>query len=145
MISKNPRLQRQQDHIKENILVRKYGEDTVAKQKEWVKFAETTEYMLAVYEHRNEIIVDVLFVSDACIDQKGNVQLFVSAPKLTKDHYLGRMLEWEQNFKLEVGKLLYHEPLHKDIGFCDDDNGVNEYCELVQHGLKVAKKLKKVL
>ncbi|QDT10716.1 hypothetical protein [Planctomycetes bacterium K23_9] len=107
--------------------------------KKWNQFADGPEYMLAIYEKGKNVVVDVLRVNEADESGKTGVSLFCEAPKLRKDKHLGEHLEFERVVKLNVKKLLYHEPLPR---FQDDhDTEIDRYQKAVKRGLGIAKKL----
>lgn len=140
----SPRLAEQRDRVKRKSRERKFGPELIAEESRWNGFADDTEYMLAIYRHGKEIVVDVLRVNEACINERGKLVLGVEAPKLVKDRHIGEHLEWERSFQLPREKLLYHEPLGPDF-YTHDSNGFGPgnkaYQQAVQRGLKVARKL----
>jgi hypothetical protein len=138
----NPELQEEREQIKDKMRERKYGEQTVAAEREWLEFSDTTRYMLAVYRHRGEIIVDVLRVNGAEINKQGKVVLEIEAPKGYKDPDVGPLLLWERYFRLPVGDLLYYEGLYKEF---DDHHDITValYRQSVEHGLRVAHDLRR--
>jgi len=133
----NPKLHRQREHIKENAHLKKHGKELVDAEDHWNEFAESTEYMLAVYKRGKKVVVDVLRVNGALINGRGKLALETEAPKRRKDRHLGEYLEWDRCQEIPVAKLLHYEPLHRE--FHDEPLGV--YKRTVQKGLKIAKKL----
>jgi hypothetical protein len=131
---KNPSLAAQREKAAVLRDEMEYGKEAVAKQQEWNRFAENTEYMLAIYRRGSEIIVDVLRVNEASIDKSGAVKLGVAAPKLRKDPNIGDYLEWEKEFELAEKSLLFHKPLHAQF----HDDGVEAYRKNVETGLVIA-------
>ena len=134
---KNPKLKRQREHVNRSKYVKKHGKELVEAEDRWNQFAESTEYMLAIYVRGKSTIVDVLRVNGAFIDGRGKLQLEVEAPKLYRDRGIGDYLMWETDQKIVVDKLLHYEPLHRDF----DDERINVYTKTVENGLKIAKKL----
>lgn len=140
----NPRLAEQRERVKTKARERKFGPALLGEESRWNEFADKTEYMLAIYRHGKEIVVDVLRVNEACINERGKLVLAVEAPKLVKDRHIGDHLEWEQSFQLPREKLLHYEPLGPDF-YTHDSNGFGPgnkvYQQTVQRGLKIARKL----
>ncbi len=106
---------------------------------QWDEFAETIEYMLAIYKRGKNIIVDVLLVNGADVDDRGKLKLILAAPKLVNDSHIGQYLEWEKDFEIPAINLLYNEAWRSKIP-PDDLKG---YEKAVKKGLKIAKKLPK--
>ena len=133
----NPRLAEQGERVKTKARERSYGPELIAEESRWNEFADSTEYMLAIYRHGKEIVVDVLRVNEACINKHGKLVLGVEAPKLVKDRHIGQYLDWDRSFDLPFDKLLHYEPLHRAF----HDNGIDAYHRAVERGLKAARKL----
>lgn len=141
---KNPKVKRQREQINRNQAEKDQaqwekgcGPELLAAEEQWLSFADSTRFMLAVYIRGKNRIVDVLEVNDAYIDgkKKKKLKLCVAAPKVVKDQYIGDSLAWEREFELPIENLLFHDPLHAD--FHPKDNSV--YQRLVEKGLKKAK------
>lgn len=133
----NPQLAKQREHIKARAREREFGPELIAEELRWNEFADSTEYMLAVYRHGKEIVVDVLRVNEAFINKRGKLVLGVEAPKLVKDRHIGDYLDWDRSLQLPRDKLLHYEPLHPVF----HDDGTEAYRRVVERGLKVARKL----
>ena len=133
----NPRLLEVREQVKRKAREQRYGADVVIEESKWNEFAESTEYMLAVYRKGKGVVVDVLRVNEAFIDNKGKVKLGVAAPKVVRDRDIGNYLEWEKDFELSLARLLYHEGLHSEF-FRD---GLDEYRRVVEKGLSIAREM----
>ncbi len=133
----NPRLARNREGVKAKARERKLGPELVAEEARWNQFADTTEYMLAIYRHGKETVVDVLRVNEAWIDKRGKLRLGVEAPKVVKDRHIGDHLDWDKQFELLRDKLLHFEPLHRDF----HNDGNDAYRRAVERGLTLARKL----
>jgi hypothetical protein len=100
--------------------------------------------MLAIYKRGKEIVVDVLQVNEATITKGGKLRLGVAAPKVSKQRYIGRFLEWEKCFELPIESLLYFEAMAREFYVHDGDGygpGNKLYAAAVSRGLKIARKL----
>ena len=100
--------------------------------------------MLAIYKHGEEIVVDVLQVNEAAITGRGRLRLGVAAPKVSKDRYIGKFLEWEKCFELPIELLLYYEPMVREFYVHDREGyepGNKHYRAAVIRGLRMARKL----
>lgn len=133
----NPPLAQQRERVKAKVRERKFGPELIAEETQWNHFADSTEYMLAIYRHGKEIVVDVLRVNEAWIDDRGKLRLGVEAPKVVKDRHVADYLDWDRHFELLREKLLHFEPLHRDF----HDDGNDAYRRTVERGLKLARKL----
>ncbi len=133
----NPRLGQDRERVKAKARERKFGPELIAEEERWNQFAETTEYMLAIYRHGKAIVVDVLRVNEAWINERGKLVLGVAAPKVVKDRHIGDWLDWDRHFELSREKLLHFEALHREF----HDEGNDAYRRTVERGLKVARKL----
>jgi hypothetical protein len=136
----NPRLAADRERVKTKAREFKFGPELIAEEARWDHFADSTEYMLAIYRRGKEIVVDVLRVNEAFIDNRGKLRLSVEAPKVVKDQDIGDLLDWDEHFELLREELLHFEPLH--AGFHADGN--DAYRQTVERGLKLARKLKAV-
>ena len=134
---KNPQLKRQREHIKEKQRSNKYGQEIVRLEAWWNEFAEDKEFMLAIYRYKSDVVVDVLQVNGADIDNAGKIVLEVCAPKLLNDRHIGKYLDWDRAFELSLVKLLHYEPMNKN--FCNEE--IEVYTAIVKQGLKTAKSL----
>lgn len=133
----NPQLAEARERAKTRACERKFRPELLAEESRWNKFADSTEYMLAIYRRGKEIIVDVLRVNEAFINGRGKLTLGVAAPKLMKDRHTGQYLAWEKEFTLPIGKLLHYEALHEGLHWGD----IGGYRSAVKRGLKIARKL----
>jgi hypothetical protein len=133
----NPRLAEDRERVKAKARERKFGPELIAEEKRWNEFGDTTEYMLAIYRHGKQIIVDVLRVNDAWINERGKLVLGVEAPKVVKDRDIGNWIDWDRYFELSREKLLHFEPLHPKF----HEDGNDAYQRTVERGLKLARKL----
>ena len=133
----NPRLVQDRERVKAKARQRKLGPDLIAEESRWNQFADSTEYMLAIYRHGKETVVDVLRVNEAFINDRGKLTLGVEAPKVVKDRDMGDYLDWDRHFELSREKLLHFEPLHPNF----HDEGNEAYRRVVERGLKIARKL----
>ena len=61
----NPRLAQDRERFKAKARERKFGPELIAEEERWNQFADTTEYMLAIYRRGKDIVVDVLRVNEA--------------------------------------------------------------------------------
>lgn len=143
---KKPKVKRQREHINRKQAEKaqaewekECGPELLVVKEQWLSFADSTRFMLAIYNRGKNTIVDVLEVNDAYIDgeKKKKLKLCVAAPKVVKDRHIGDYLEWKREFELPIENLLFHDPLHAD--FHSEDNAA--YQRLVEKGLKKAKKL----
>lgn len=140
----NPRLAEDRERVKTKARERKFGSELIAEESRWNQFADSTEYMLAIYRHGKETVVDVLRVNEAWISDRGKLVLGVEAPKVVKDRHIGQYLDWDRYFELAREKLLHYEPLgadfytHDSTGF---EPGNKAYQQAVRRGLKIARKL----
>lgn len=140
----NPHLVEQRERVKAKAREREFGPQLIAEESRWNEFADSTEYMLAIYRHGKEIVVDVLRVNEAWINERGKLVLGLEAPKVVKDRHIGQYLDWDRYFELPREKLLHYEPLgadfytHDSTGF---DPGNKAYQQAVRRGLKIARKL----
>ena len=144
--AKNPKAKRQREHINRKRQEKadaqwadECGPELLEAERKWQTFSEGEGYILAAYVKGKNTIVDVLRVIDAYIEgaKKKTLKLYVAAPKLRKDKYIGNYLEWERDFELPIDKLLYHEPLPTNFY----DLGIPAYQKAVKRGLKIAKRL----
>ena len=135
----NPRLAEQRELVKRKVREHRFGSELIREESRWEEFAHDTKYMLAIYEWKQEIIVDVLCVTDARINERGKLVLNVDAPKYYKYKFraIGIHLLWCRSFQLPREKLLYFEPLHSAFHAA----GVAAYRRAVKRGLKTARKL----
>jgi hypothetical protein len=140
---RNPKLKRQREHIIEKKRIKDCGSELIAAEKQWQKFAETVEFMLAIYKRGKETIVDVLRVNDVFVDghKKKVLKLCVESPRLVKDKDIGCYLDWDHSFELPIENLFYYEPLHADFPKEILDNGISVYTQIVKKGLRIAKRL----
>ena len=116
--------------------IAKFGEEVLALERQWEQYAETTEWMLAVYNRGKDNVVDVLRVNGASAREDGHIELDVTSPKLVRDRDDGDSMEWNQQFLLRLDDLLHHEPLPNFNGSKSD-----EYKSIVERGMTIAKKL----
>jgi len=140
----NPRLAQQRERIKSKARERKFGPELIAEEYWWNEFAESTEYMLAIYWHGKEMVVDVLRVNEAWINDRGKLVLGAEAPKVVKDRHIGQHLDWDRYFELLREHLLHFDPLGADF-YAHDSTGFGSankaYQEAVRRGLKIARRL----
>ena len=140
----HPRLAVDRERVKTKARERKFGSALIAEESGWNEFADGTEFMLAIYRYKNEIVVDVLRVNEAWINERGKLVLSVEAPKVVKDRHIGQYLDWDRYFELPREKLLQYEPLCADFYTHDSTGfgpGNKAYQQAVQRGLKLARKL----
>jgi hypothetical protein len=140
---RNPALAVQRERIKVKVRERKFGKKLVHEERRWRRFADGGGFMLAVYTHRKETIVDVLRVNEAFINDRGKLKLGVSAPKVVKDRYLGDHLDWDKDFEMAIESLQYHEPLDPEFYTHDAEGygpGNKAYRKIVERGLQIALK-----
>ena len=133
----NPRLAEQRERVKTKVREQRFGLELIAEESRWNEFADSTEYMLAIYRHGKDIVVDVLRVNEACINDRGKLVLGVEAPKVVKDRNIGQYLFWDRTFYFPFDRLLHYEPLHRAF----HDDGIGAYRRVVERGLKIARKL----
>lgn len=140
----NPRLGEDRERTKKKARERKFGPELIAEESRWNQFADSTEYMLAIYRRGKQTVVDVLRVNEAWINGRGKLTLGVEAPKLVKDRHIGDYLDWDRYLELQREKPLHYEPLgadfytHNSAGFAP---GNKVYQRAVGRGLKIARKL----
>ena len=134
---RNPALAGKRKQVKEKVRKGKYGKDLIDQENRWNRFADNTEYMLAVFVRGKETTVDVLRVNEAFITRQGKLKLGVEAPKVVRDRHIGDWLDWDKRFELPVEAVLYHEPLHANF----HDDGNDAYQKVVKKGLRLARKL----
>lgn len=133
----DPRLVEQRKRAKERKREATYGRELVEEETAWNEFASKAGYMLAIYEDKKGIVVDVLQVNEAYINGHGKLVLSVAAPEVVKDRDIGTLLEWEDHFELPLSRLLHYEDLRPGLHFAD----IEGYRRIVERGLKLAKKL----
>lgn len=141
---RTPRLAEDRERVKIKAREKKFGKDLVEEEARWNHIADEGGYILAVYVYRKETVVDVLRVSEAIIDDRGNLKLSVEAPKVVKDRYLGDHLDWERHFEMPIKSLLYYEPLDPEFYTHDAQGygpGNKAYRAIVEKGLKIAERL----
>lgn len=138
---RNPDLARKRVSSKARVREQKYGRELLSKETEWNQFADTVGFLLAVYEWRSEIVVDVLLVNEAYVTTRGKLKISVAAPKRRQEKHLGVIFEWERDFDLPIEALLHYEPLHSKFDHEIVSNGVDVYRSVIEHGLKMAKKI----
>jgi hypothetical protein len=133
----NPELAARRETVTRKARERRFGPELIQQEQQWNRFADTTEFMLAIYQRGKETIVDVLRVNGASVNDRGKLILDVQAPKVTRDRYIGAYLEWDHEFELSVEKLRRYEPLTADFYM----EGNDAYRRAVERGLKIARKL----
>ena len=141
---RNPKVAAQRERVKVKAREQRFGPELVEQEARWNRFADASEFMLAIYKRGKEMVVDVLRVNEAFITDRGRLKLGVAAPKLLKDRYIGEHLDWDRNFELPVESLLYHEPLQKDFYEHDSEGFAaanRKYQQIVQRGHRIARKL----
>jgi hypothetical protein len=134
---KNPSLARQREHVKAKSREKKFGKQLIEQEEKWNRLADKVGYILAVYSHRKQTIVDVLRVSQSYIDDRGKLRLVLEAPKVVKDRHIGDYLDWVKELEIPITALLYHEPLHPDF----HSDGNDAYRKIVERGLKIARQM----
>jgi hypothetical protein len=133
----DPALQYQREHINELRREEKFGADLIAQERKWNEFAESVQFMVAVYDHRKMTVVDVLRVIESHITVRGRLRLSVEQPRLINDSNIGGYLDWDKPLELDSGVLRWYEPLH--AGFSEE--GMTAYKKAVRRGIKIAKTL----
>jgi len=134
---RNPALAEKREQVKQKVRERKFGKELLEQEDKWNRFADEVGYMLAVYRHGKETVVDVLRVNEAFITDGGKLKLEVEAPKVVKDRYIGDHLEWDKYFELALDSVLHHDPLHADF----HNDGNDAYRTVVENGMKIARKI----
>ncbi|MBA4190666.1 MAG: hypothetical protein C0467_21995 [Planctomycetaceae bacterium] len=132
---RKPGLARKREKANEAARERKFGKEVLEAEEEWNRLSEEVGYFIAVYMKRKETIVDVLFVNQAEVTEKGELRLLVAAPKVMKDRDLGDWLIWDKEFELPIESLLHFEPLHPEF----HHDGNDAYQKAVERGLKIAR------
>ena len=132
---KNPKAAAQREVAKTKARERQFGKEVVDEEARWNRFADEVGYMLAVYRRGKEIIVDVLLVNEASINDRGKLILGVEAPKVVKDRHIGDYLDWDKHIELPVDSVLHCEPLHPDF----HSDGNEAYRKAVEKGLRRAR------
>src|ERR1700683_2170258 len=117
----NPDIKADRERLKAKARERKFGKELIDLETRWNQFADDPQHMLAIYKQRTGIVVDVLQVNEAIITKRGKFRLGVAAPKVRKDRYLGKLLEWERCFELSIESLLYYEAMPRDFYVHDCD------------------------
>jgi hypothetical protein len=160
VLAANPKAARQRRHIDEARrrkmvkaeaaenarLIARFGAEALVEVQCWNEFAERTGFMLAIFRRRKDIIVDVLQVSEAMLDDRRGLVLHVVEPHRTRDKIdVGEsvnLIEWEDEFELKRSELVYFEPLSVDFdGQCVED-GYPEYHRVVKRGLTIARQMR---
>jgi hypothetical protein len=130
--------------VKAKARLHKFGKELIDQETRWNQFADDPEFMLAVYKRGKKTIVDVLRVNEAFITDRGKLKLGVAAPKVVRDRYIGEYLDWDKDFELGIGSLLYHEPLQADFYEHDTEGFAKanqRYRKIIKKGLKIARRL----
>ncbi|MGE3806900.1 MAG: hypothetical protein AB7K24_19715 [Gemmataceae bacterium] len=134
---RNPALGEKREQIVSKAREKRFDKDLTEQEGRWNRFADEIGYMLAIFTRGKEKIVDVLRVNQAFIDGRGKLRLGVESPKVVKDRDIGDFLDWDKEFELPIGSLLFHEPLHAEF----HAQGNEAYAQVVKRGLKIASEL----
>ena len=132
---RKPGLGRRREQANEAARERRFGKEVLQEEEKWNRLSEEVGYVIAVYLKRKETIVDVLFVNQAEVNEKGKLRLLVAAPKVVKDRDIGDWLIWDKEFELPIESLLHFEPLHPEFHHA----GNEAYRTAVERGLTIAR------
>ena len=115
------------------------GQDIIRQEQQWDRFAEEGVQLLAIYEHRKELVVDIIQPFQATVDdEKRSIRLKFHVPRRRHDKDIGQeILEWDDEKRpvsIPPKNLHYWEPVKTDLMF-----DIPGYSKLVKRGLKIAK------
>jgi len=119
------------------------GPEIIRQEQQWDDFAAEGVQLLAVYEHRNEWIVDVIQPFEAVVDEdKRRIRLAFHIPRRRRDRDIGEeILDWDDEKRpvsIPPKNFYYWEPVHDDLMF-----DIPRYSKLVKRGMKIAKAIKR--
>lgn len=139
------RIEEAQERRAREAEIAQYGAELVAALDEWQRRAEEQPYLLMAFRRGKDIVVDVVRLYDADIEdgkRKSRLVLYVEEPIVERDRATGeRWLFWEKEREIPMDRVVWWESLGCAFDDLTEDELQKRYRSAVERGIKTVERL----